>query len=216
MTNKPATQNALYKWSTRLSSIKRFNGQKLAAEYSVADHCFRVAMLAMIFVDEYNLTRGKDEQISSEEVLRKALIHDIEESFFGDIPSPAKNITKEFKAAYKTVSKKAMKEEILLGVSEELASKYYKLWEQDKAGESGEVVILADMLEAFATVAYEVKRGNFIVGKILTNYIDDFEKNEKMTGLLKKFPAAMNFYQAHKNMVGKKILTLINNDEEDL
>ena len=84
-----------YKYVCKLGSVKRFAVDNLKYPYSVAEHSYRVAMLSMLIVDDYNLKNHN--KINPEEVLRKALIRDLEEVKMGDIPSPAKNVNKKVK-----------------------------------------------------------------------------------------------------------------------
>lgn len=108
----------------------------------------------MNIVDKYNL-QNPDKKINVEEVLRKCLIHDVEEAVMGDIPSPIKNMDPDFKMAYKNLSIKVMKEIVLPGSA--MPEEYLRLWIEDKSGDTGEVVLLADILEAFNTACYETK-----------------------------------------------------------
>lgn len=192
----------MYKAATRLGNINRFAQIKLDKPYNGAEHSFRVGILAMLIVDDYNL-RHPNNQISVEEVLRKSLIHDLEESVIGDIATPVKNRSVEFKEAYKTLGITVMKEDVLEGSP--LPDLYFKMWVEDKSNESGEVIKLADGLEAFSTANYELRRGNMSLKAAYYSLKAGLEKPEMMA-LMEKYPYAKSFFDKHskfpKNIQG--------------
>ena len=61
----------------KLVDVPRFSGKTLNCKYSVGEHSFRVAYIALAVADQYNI-ENPDSPINVEEVLRKALIHDVE------------------------------------------------------------------------------------------------------------------------------------------
>ena len=78
--------NKIYDHINKLSNVYRFAGKRVDSQYNVAEHSYRVAVLAMLVVDQYN--KENSIQIDKAEVLSKALLHDIEEAVFNDIPAP--------------------------------------------------------------------------------------------------------------------------------
>lgn len=185
----------LIKHSRILSNIKRFASINLTKEYSVGEHSFRVAILAMQIVDHYNLEN--ETKISVEETLRKALLHDLEEAVAGDIPNPVKERTDEFKMAYKKLARIIMEEDVL--EDNALKEMYLKLWAEDKAGETGEIILLADLLESLQTAYYEVKKGNFAMVNAHKNICGAFKK-EKIVKLLDKYSFAKEVYKANSSL----------------
>lgn len=183
----------LYRYACRLTSIKRFAALKLDREYGADGHSFRVAILAMMIVDDYN-QRNPDKKLSAEEALRKALLHDLEEGFIGDIPTPAKKMLPEFGEVYEKLAEKVMKEEILPNCPN--PEYYFHLWKNQKSDETGEVIKLADTIEAFCTCFYELKRGNLVVSKANQKFISWFQSPLGQT-LLEKYPLAKKMYQDH-------------------
>lgn len=181
----------LYTHVCKLSNVKRFASLKLDCEYSGADHSFRVAILAMLIADEYNV--NTDEKLNVEEILRKSLIHDIEESITGDIPTPVKEF-EGMRPLLRQVSEKIMKEQI---IDESLKNKdlYLNLWKNDKDGKTGEVVAIADKLEALMAASYEVRRGNREMYKPFSNIITWFKSDEGQK-LLTKFAVAKELYNS--------------------
>ena len=174
-----------YKQVCKLSNVKRFAALKLDREYSGADHSYRVAMLGMMIADEYNSIETNTKKISVEEVLRKSLIHDLEESVIGDIPTPVKQYP-GLRDLLRKASVDIMNEQVL---DKDLVNreKYLKLWIEDKDGESGEVVAISDKIEALLSAAYELKRGNKDLQKAF-NHIREWFNTDEAKNLLEKFP----------------------------
>lgn len=174
-----------YKAVCKLSNVKRFTALKLDREYSGAEHSYRVAMMGMVIVDEYNLNPAHENKIDKAEVLSKCLIHDLEESEIGDIPTPVKKYP-GLRDLLREASVKIMQDQIL---DENLVNKdyYLKLWIEDKDGETGEIVELADKLEALMTAAYELKRGNKDLQKAFNNIRPWFD-TDKARFLVNKYP----------------------------
>lgn len=187
----------MYKYVCRLTSVRRYGSLELDRPISVAEHCLRVSVLGMIIADQYN-KENPTKKISVEEVMRKAQCHDLEEAIMGDMESPIKNLDPDFKIAYKKLATRVMEEMILPGSPE--PELYLKLWMEDKDGESGQVVAIADMLEAFCTACYELKRGNKVLSSAFNKYVEEFEKG-KGAPLLKKFTLAKQIYLENKSMV---------------
>lgn len=201
--------NALYNAATRLGNIYRFASLKLDKPYNGAEHSFRVAVLAMCIADQYNVTHPT-KKINVEEVLRKALLHDIEESLMGgDLPTPIKNRSAKFKAEYLALGTELMKETVQ---DSPLPEYYLKLWKEDKQQESGEVIRVADWLEALSAAHYEIIRGNLSM-KIA--YYNLREMGSDMELVLEKYPYARDFYNEKKS-VPQSIQTLLDAiDSED-
>jgi len=63
----------------RLKQIYRFSEEPKMPKESVADHCWRLALMVAIFSDELAL------KIDVAKALKIALVHDIAESITGDI-----------------------------------------------------------------------------------------------------------------------------------
>jgi 5'-deoxynucleotidase YfbR-like HD superfamily hydrolase len=175
-------KNSLYKYACRLTSIKRFAALKLDREYSAATHTFRVAILSMMIVDDYN-SRNPDKPINGEE------------AFIGDIPTPAKKMLPEFSDAYEKLAEIVMKDEVLKTCPE--PEKYFALWKDQKSGETGEVIKLADTLEALCTTFYELKRGNVVISKAHKKFIEWFNSDLGQK-LLTKYPLAKEIFEANQ------------------
>lgn len=181
-----------YKHVCKLGNTIRFPNIKLDRPYAGAEHSYRVAMLSMLIVDEYNMNPANTVKIDKAEVLSKALIHDLEESVLGDLPTPVK-AHPGFRDMIREVSVKIMEEEI---VDKDLPNRaeYIRHWVEDKEGASGEIISLTDKLEALMTAAYELKRGNKDIQKAFYNIRGWFE-SDTAKAMLVKFPIAQKFLE---------------------
>ena len=150
--------NKLYQQASNLSNVFRFARLRLANNYSVSEHSFRVAILSMIIADDYNANVDHgDKFIDVELVLRKALMHDMEEATMGDVPGPVKRQFPNFERGYKAAAEVIMSE-----ICDELDTDYLPYWSEAKEGISGMVVDTADKLESLYTTANELERSNYM------------------------------------------------------
>ncbi|MEA1994032.1 MAG: HD family hydrolase [Euryarchaeota archaeon] len=129
---------------------------------SVADHCFRVALLSMLLGD-----RLKEQYtIDMEKLLRIAILHDIAESKIGDIPYESlKYIGEKNKRKAEKGACKDLLTDLVSG------DDYYDLWEEFEERESVEAKIVraADKLEMMIQ-CYEYEKQGYS--------LDRFWKNE--------------------------------------
>lgn len=172
-----------------MANVQRFAGSNLDAEYSIGEHSYRVAMISMAICDDYN--KKNKNKINMEEVLKKSLIHDMEETITGDLPSPVKklgNLREELRNAGSFL----METEIIKDSPS--PKEYLELWERDKDDESGEVIKIADKLEGMIASYYEIKRGNHYLKESFLSHLDWFISTEGER-LLKKFQYAKDIYK---------------------
>lgn len=175
-----------------MANVQRFAGKKLDCPYSIGEHSYRVACLSMLIIDQYNKENPED-KIDMEIALRKSLLHDLEETITGDIPSPVKqygNLREELRLA----SESMMENTILKNAPEKKL--YKKLWVEDKENEAGDVIKVADKLEGLLVCFYETKRGNKYLEKAFVSHLEWFEEEGRT--LLKKFSYAKKEYDKVK------------------
>lgn len=188
-------KNNFIDWICKLTSMPRFTGSPLMEPQSGADHAFRVTMIALQIVDDYNYRqKRKSDQISREEVLMKALLHDVEESVIGDIPSPVKYMTPEFRKAVKLIEETTMKNTVLKDAGP-YKEEYYRLWHDAKKDDSGKIVKISDKLEGFIKINFEIKQGN---AGLISAYFETtawFNENPK---LLNMFPKAVELVTRYR------------------
>lgn len=134
----------------RLASLPRTGWllRGVADPESIAEHCFGVAVVASMLVDDL---RARGVAVDGEKVLRMALVHDAAEVFTGDIPMPAK--TEELKHALGRAE-----DELLARV---LTPEEHALWRESEEGASVEarVVKAADKLQMMIKALTYTKQG---------------------------------------------------------
>lgn len=144
--------------SRRLNDVTRFTTRPFNNKLTVGEHSFRVSHLVMLLGYSGGVNEG-----TVSEAIRKALMHDMEEGLTGDIPSPVKNSSDTFKTSYNIMSRHFMYNLLI--------PYFYRFWRKDKKGASGELVYLADNLEAFASIYEEILSGNERVREIYERFV---------------------------------------------
>ncbi|MFH1773922.1 MAG: HD domain-containing protein [Methanobacteriota archaeon] len=102
---------------------------------SVAEHTFRVAVIAMLL--------SEMEKCSTQKVLKMSLLHDLPESQVGDLTRRSPNYGQK-----REIEKKAMSK-ILKNLPEKLKKEYMQLWGEYRKGRTPEAKLVkyADKLE---------------------------------------------------------------------
>lgn len=132
----------------RLRHIKRCNNFPTNAGEDVAQHSYYVTLMVMAFTDEYNTwvdsTDAEHTIIDSELALRKALLHDTDESITGDIHWNIKHHSKAIHDEIIVATRDVM---MLSYGNAETLDDYRVMADCCKDGIEGEIVDIADMLE---------------------------------------------------------------------
>lgn len=124
---------------------------------SVADHCFRLALMAMVFAERQNLDVCK--------AVKMALLHDLPEAICGDVATRIKEELQKIPNREKhEMEKKALQEELQL-LPGEIAREIEQLWEEFEKRETKEarLVYELDRLEAIFQAGEYEREGNFKV-----------------------------------------------------
>ena len=153
---------------------------------SIADHCYRVSLLAMIFADCLN-EAGMD--INVETVMRIALLHDIAESQMGDIPHPA---TRYIPEDIKEQGERAAVQDMLSAFGK-LGDRYAALWQsfEDASTIEAKIVRVADKLEMmiqafeYESVGYR-SLGDFWENTANFRYFNDYPLVQEIMTLLEE------------------------------
>ena len=166
----------------RMRHIKRCNTYPTSNPTDVAQHSYFVTMLAMLFADEYESNRMKLEKpdcwvtIDTEKLLRKAMLHDIEEVFISDIPYTVKHASDSLHNELEKVTNATMTD-----VMESAVMRRWEAYrEYCKTGVEGSIVAFCDMLELAIYSYEEMITGNSYMSELLNNcndYLDDLLKN---------------------------------------
>ena len=142
---------------------------------SVADHCFSMSVIAMVLSDLQNLDTTK--------VLKMSLMHDLAESFTGDLTTDKISKKEKEKLENETMKK------IFNNLPNILAEKYLSIWNEYQKRQTDEAVFLheVDKLEmAFQANVY-AKEG--IQKQTLQPFFDTAKneiKNKRLMGILSK------------------------------
>ena len=140
----------LFKISIDTATVTRYSNSKLIRDESVMEHIGSVSFMCLILGRKIKAA-GYD--MDMEELLTRALIHDIEESRIGDIANPTKYHNDRIKAALDFVAVEAM--EIILDQinSPELLS----IWDEQKDDSlEGRLLKFCDVLSVLIKIYEEV------------------------------------------------------------
>jgi putative hydrolase of HD superfamily len=151
---------------------------------SVADHSFRLALMAMVF--------AKRQKLDVDKAVKMALVHDLPEAICGDVASRIKEADQ--KISNKEKQRKEIKalDEMLGFLDEGLAEEIRELWHDFEFKKSPEARLLyeLDRVEAIFQAREYEQRANFKVSlKEFFDYMDDRLENKELVrvfGLLMK------------------------------
>jgi 5'-deoxynucleotidase YfbR-like HD superfamily hydrolase len=159
-----------------MSSVRRFGTLPMIQGETVAMHSFNVAILALLTADY-----EEDPELDVEMVLRRALLHDFEETILSDIPHPIKHRFQGGKLGkvLKDIVPDLVRDEVFKELPESLRDRCTRAALDAKEGKEGRVVAAADAMDILMTALRELKMGNryfhaiFDVGlKLLSQYED--------------------------------------------
>lgn len=127
-----------------LRFINRFSTHHTNRPETVAEHSFYVVYYSWKIAKDFEKEGTK---INFRKLFEKALLHDMEEAYTGDIIRHAK--TDEIKRGLRAVSKKVLPKEI------------YDIWVDSKDDSiEGQIVSFVDLYEVLIYVLEEIKGGN--------------------------------------------------------
>lgn len=151
----------------RLAQVKRYHATPLHQNETVAEHSFYVAMIARAICA---VLEEKGIKVKTQEVLEKALIHDIEEMFSGDIIQPFKYSDSTLKSLIDKLNIKSV-EKAFEGLPPSLAAHFKKLWKDYHAEVTIEdkIVKISDRLSLIAYCLEQIRLGNRFMIEILAN-----------------------------------------------
>lgn len=151
----------------RLAQVKRYHATPLHQNETVAEHSFYVAMIARAICGELS-ERGV--RVNTQEVLEKALIHDIEEMFSGDIIQPFKYSDPTLKELIDKLNLKSV-DQAFEGLPPTLAAHLINLWKNYHAEKKLEdkIVKISDRLSLIAYCLEQMRLGNRFMVEIFEN-----------------------------------------------
>jgi len=196
----------------RLSLIERCSNIPHIKSYPVSDHSFYVTLYAMIFADIENerikrefgeaegieLLSGSDLLYNVSKVIRKSLIHDLEESETGDILYPLHNESPEFKKYLDFVRDKCVDQTLFSELPQKIRKQYIKLWKTSKDdSKEGILVACMDKFEILMFAANELDMGNLAISDLYLNAIEIILKDFSILSVLGVVEEMKNAYCDH-------------------
>lgn len=144
----------IFEHHTRLSCIVRFGNTPRIVSENVAEHSYYVTFLAMVLGD-YLVER--EVKIDRLRLLRMALLHDVEETYSGDIIAPMKQGT--FR---EELEKENIKNVLMLTKNLAGGKDYFHLWREvgNKKTLEARIIKLVDRLSCIIYCVREVHLGN--------------------------------------------------------
>lgn len=159
-----------------LAQIKRYHSTPLHQNETVAEHTFYVTIIARALC---GLIEENGTKVNTLEVLDKALVHDMEEMYSGDILQPFKYADPELKRLVDKINDKLV-DKAFEGLPDKLAKHFKHIWSDYHEGKRIEdkIVKMADRLSLIAYCLEQIKLGNTFMIEILDNGIKLMEQFE--------------------------------------
>ena len=169
------------KKARRLSAIERCSNTPHIQRYSVAEHSYYTALLSLLFADIENSSLNIESRYDTSEVIKNALIHDLEESITGDILYPFKHGNEQLRPLLKEAIEECVDKELFIGLPENIQEYYKKLWcESKNSTKEGRLVEAMDKLEVLLFAVSEVDMGNNVLfDQIIKTAINVIKSNHK-------------------------------------
>ena|SRR3990167_5520086 len=161
----------------QLRYIKRFSNCRAVVTENVAEHSYYVALISMFIAEMLNLSPEE-----KYDVLRKAIIHDFEELFTGDIIHNVKHTSNEVNTGIHSMAASQFLSLIhKLTGGDAYGLLIFGSWLSAKDSSiAGRIVSFADYASAVAYVYEEVMGGNIFM---LRNVDDLLKTIEKFNGI---------------------------------
>ncbi len=143
-----------------LMDIRRYQNRYMHKPRSVAEHSWSVAKIAQGLALWEQSKFGNE--VNMEEILQRAINHDIVEIHTGDILSMTKRKTKEMRQAVNKVEEIVFKDDILPDIPKSWKEDFERYILGAKSGDSLESKIIqaADIIDTIYETADEIKLGN--------------------------------------------------------
>ncbi len=160
-------------FNRRLSNIERFNTRPRIQKESVATHSYFVSLYASLLAD-YAIKQGQTVDVAK--AIKKALLHDIEESVAGDVKKPIKALMLD---AYNKIADISVKT-ILEHLPDEVKDEYLDLaLHTPETGEGDFESLIVSIADDISGVVYskeEMNMGNNYFRHVLQDYMKRLRK----------------------------------------
>lgn len=154
-----------------LRHLPRWSGHAVIKPESVAEHCYYVGIIAGAIGRKYEHLSGKT--LDMAKLYEQVAMHDVEEVFFGDLPSPAKKAFPYLLKSYERAFKESVRDK-LEGVDDIGYKHFYNRIEEDNSIET-KIMKIADVLHTVQYVYSEYKLGNRVrslLDKVISHSVD--------------------------------------------
>lgn len=171
----------------RLAHIDRCNQYPKIKYYSVAEHSFFVTFFGMIFCDLINHERSLKGvmKVNVEEVLRRLLIHDQEESITGDILYSLHSSNPAFYSELEKVRNVSVETQSFAELPAPIRDFYIRLWKSTKDDtDEGHLVSMMDKFEILLFSIQELSMGNTSFKHIFREAVSILKKNCRFTPII--------------------------------
>lgn len=170
----------------RLRHIRRCNNFPTICDEDVAQHSLYVTMLAVCLADDYNQHVTDGNTVDIDLVARKALCHDLEESFTSDIPWNVKHGTTEVNEAISRFTKSLMTS--ITERSDGMVRRMLNCNSTAKEGLEGAFVDIADSLELCIYAWGEACMGNTAMSNMMSKALNIAVSKARQEGILSYCP----------------------------
>jgi 5'-deoxynucleotidase YfbR-like HD superfamily hydrolase len=177
----------------KLRWIERCSNTQHVKSYSVAQHSFYVALYGLVFSLMENERIGTA-YYSTEEIVKRSLVHDLEESETGDILFPLHNKYPEFKERLDFIRDECVERDVFRELPEDVSFVLSHLWKRAKdPSTSGRMVACMDKFEILMFAVSELEIGNNLMRRIYENAIriikEEFSGIESVISVIKEIEA---------------------------
>lgn len=161
--------------------VHRFSGSRRLHNENIAEHSFFTAFFSLV-IGQHVMSR-RNIKVNLGRLVQKALLHDIEEQFTGDIVRPVKHSTKAISDGIEDLSKRLMFDFFSrIDGNEKNIKQLYNTWRtaKDKSIE-GKILAFADFVSVLSYLNQEVRSGNRLIMdtvKGLWEYYNTFRQRE--------------------------------------
>ena len=158
----------------QLRYIKRFSNCRAVIKETVSEHSFYVTMIAL-FIAEHLQLQPEEERM----LLRRCLLHDIDELFTGDVIHQVKHYSENIKRDINKMAVSNM-ETLFRYILPEYWANILHTWESAKDDTIvGRIVTFSDYASAVAYVYEEVVGGNIFMLRNVNALLKDIDKFTK-------------------------------------
>ncbi|PKR86199.1 HD domain-containing protein [Heyndrickxia camelliae] len=147
-----------FKSLSDLEKLYRCPGKFKFQEHSVASHSFKVTKIAQFFG---TVEEQAGNQVDWKSLYEKALNHDYNELFTGDIKTPVKYASKELRDLFSQVEEQMSKKFVTKEFPKEFQSIYLERFKEGKDDTlEGKILSVADKVDLLYESFGEIQKGN--------------------------------------------------------